>query len=106
MSRYQEPWGICQRSGLRVPLSRLVNDGQVPALRVDPRWRDEKHPQETPTPVREELAVMHAAPERDNPIDFQDGFVVVREGELIGDTLLLINDEVEDQQQLLEVDRQ
>jgi hypothetical protein len=77
---------------------------------VHPRWYEEKHPQETPTArTAEKIAVRNPAPELDRPEDFIDGFVLNNECDefnRIGQSFLTISDEAEDQQQLLEVDRQ
>lgn len=56
MSRYPEPWGICQRSGNRLPLSKLRRDGQT-GLLVDPRWWDPRHPQERPAIVKDDVGI-------------------------------------------------
>lgn len=77
MRRYPGPWGICQRSGRRMPLDKLVRDGQTKLL-VDPRWYDQKHPQETPARVREEIAVPNASPENfTDPYYEVDGGIIV-----------------------------
>lgn len=61
------PWGICQRSGRRLPRDEMVEDGQLKGLLVDPRWYEPQHPQERPARVKEEIAVRRPASENTDP---------------------------------------
>ncbi len=57
--------GICDRSGIKAPLKKLVPDGDSPGLMVLPEWRDEKNPQERPIRIKENIAVSNPRPDRD-----------------------------------------
>lgn len=58
--------GICQRSGKKLPLKQLVEDGDIPGLLVDPDWRDISHPAERPIRTKEGIALRKPAPDTDN----------------------------------------
>jgi len=62
-ARGRKAWGICQRSGQRVLLDRLVRDGHNPGLLVAPEWWEPKHPQEFPPPMDEAIALYRPSPE-------------------------------------------
>ncbi len=57
--------GICDRSGIKAPLRKLVPDGDKPGLMVLPEWRDVKNPQERPIRIKEHIAVTNPRPDRD-----------------------------------------
>ena len=56
----------CQRSGDKIPYSKLVEDGYTPGLMVSPEWRDEAHPAERPIRMREGIALKRPSPDIDN----------------------------------------
>ena len=59
------PWGICGRSGRRLRRVDMVFDGEFPQMLVDPRWREEPHPQEKPSIKKpQEIRVRRPAPDR------------------------------------------
>lgn len=54
--------GYCARSGKKMLLSEMVEDGYYPGLLVDPEWRDAEHPLDTPTIFVDETVVDRPAP--------------------------------------------
>ena len=56
--------GICDRSRRKVPIGRLVEDPNVPGLRVLPQDRDEFDPYRLQPPAAEDITVRFARPER------------------------------------------
>lgn len=57
--------GECARSGRKMKLRDMVEDGEYPGLMVDPAWRETKHPLETLGPVDDPVALRRPAPRRD-----------------------------------------
>lgn len=62
--------GICQRSGRKMRYVDMVMDGYYPWLRVDPRWREERHPQERLPSGKDPTALYRPAP--DNEVDARE----------------------------------
>lgn len=60
----RKAWGECARSGRRMLLKDMTFDGRFPNLRVDPAWREEKHPQENLPKVSDGIALHRPAPQR------------------------------------------
>lgn len=60
----RKAWGECARSGRRMLLKDMTFDGRYPNLRVDPAWREEKHPQENLPKVSDGIALFRPAPQR------------------------------------------
>ena len=58
--------GICARSGRKMKLCDMVEDGNYPGLLVDPDWRDIKHEQERPVDVSDAEALRRPAPDTDD----------------------------------------
>lgn len=58
--------GICGRSGRKMPLSQMVQDGQIPGMMVDPAWRDMKNPQEKSIPLGDAVTLRKPAPDVDD----------------------------------------
>lgn len=58
--------GICARSGIKMRLLDMVEDGYKPGLMVHPAWRDEKHPQERPVKATDPQALKRPAPDVDD----------------------------------------
>ncbi len=61
--------GECARSGIKMLRRNMVEDGQFPGLLVHPRWKEDKHPQETPPDVDDPIAIYRPAPEQSVPED-------------------------------------
>ena len=59
-------WGRCQRCGDRVRYLELVNDQQVPGLRVCPSCYDIKHPAEKPVKLDDGIALRRPSPDNDD----------------------------------------
>lgn len=57
-------WGICARSGKRVYLKDMVEDGQTGML-VAKDWYEPKHPQETVEVYDDPVALYRPAPDPD-----------------------------------------
>src|SRR5438105_387515 len=62
-ARGSRAWGICASSGRKMLLKDLVFDGRFPNMRVDPAWREDKHPQETLPRVEDPVALYRPSPE-------------------------------------------
>jgi hypothetical protein len=61
-------WGECQRSGRKMLLRDMIEDGRYPGLMVDPAWREDKHPSEEPlTDIDDPIALRNPAPELSKP---------------------------------------
>lgn len=58
--------GICARSGRKMLLRDMVFDGYYPWLRVDPKWREERHPQERLPRVNDPVALYRPAPDAES----------------------------------------
>ena len=58
--------GTCARSGRKMKLSDMVQDGYKPGLMVDPAWRDTRHPAERPVNMEEGIALRRPAPDIDD----------------------------------------
>lgn len=59
-------YGECARSGKRVPIDQLVEDGQMKGMKVARDWYDPRHPQlDQPQLTRERHKVI--APELSKP---------------------------------------
>ena len=56
----------CQRSGDKIPYSKLVEDGYTPGLMVSPEWRDTAHPAERPVRLKEGIALRRHSPDIDD----------------------------------------
>ncbi|MBX3504408.1 MAG: hypothetical protein KF895_02940 [Parvibaculum sp.] len=70
MSRYargEKAWGECARSGQRMLLKNMVEDGHIPGLMVHPDWWEPKHPQERVISVTDPQALHRPAPELSKP---------------------------------------
>lgn len=72
-------WGECARSGRRMLLKDMTFDGYYPNLRVDPAWREERHPQEQLPKVTDAIALHQPAPP-----NLPQPSTPVLEGELAG----------------------
>jgi hypothetical protein len=59
--------GECGRSGRKMLLRRMVEDGYTPGLMVDPNWYDPPHPQEDPVVTTDAVALEKPAPEQSVP---------------------------------------
>jgi len=55
--------GVCARSGRKMRLSDMVEDGYLPGLMVDPAWREPEEPQETFITPIDEASVDNPSPE-------------------------------------------
>lgn len=66
-ARGDKAWGWCQRCGLRALLKDLVFDGYYPEMRVHPKCRDDRHPQERLTPIKDAQALYRPSPEPGGP---------------------------------------
>lgn len=59
-------WGYCGRSGRRLLLRDMVEDGHIPGLMVDPEFYEPVHPREQiPVPGDDPQALRYPAPRRD-----------------------------------------
>lgn len=58
-------WGECARSGRRMHLKDMVPDGDIEGILVAPRWREPSDPQESFTPLIDNVTVQHPAPDLD-----------------------------------------
>lgn len=58
--------GICGRSGKKMLLKDMVEDGDIKGLLVDPAWRDIAHPADKPVDLSEGIALKKPAPDTDN----------------------------------------
>lgn len=71
MAKFASPartWGECARSGKRMLLKDMVQDGYQPGLMVAPEYYDPVHPQEKLQPIgADAIAVKHPAPDLDRP---------------------------------------
>lgn len=56
--------GICDRSRRKVPLEKLVEDPNVPGLRVLPQDRDEFDPYRLPPPAADHITLRFTRPEQ------------------------------------------
>lgn len=64
----KKAWGLCQRSGKRVLLRDLVEDGRSPGLLVAPDWYDAPHPlEEEPFKGADRIALYRPSPEGRRP---------------------------------------
>lgn len=61
----KKAWGICQRSGKRVPYDDLVEDGYIKGLLVARDWYEPPHPQDTPVSVSDPVGLYRPSPEED-----------------------------------------
>lgn len=66
-ARGDKAWGECGRSGKRVRLNAMVEDGQIEGLLVAPEWYERKHPLETLQDVDDPVALAEPAPEISKP---------------------------------------
>lgn len=66
-ARGSRAWGECQRSGRKMLLRDMVEDGQVQGLLVDPEYYEPKHPQEAVPLVDDPIALYKPAPELSEP---------------------------------------
>lgn len=55
--------GECARSGRKMRLASMVEDGYYPGLLVDPQWRETRHPLERLPEVSDPVALRKPAPE-------------------------------------------
>lgn len=62
-ARGDKAWGECARSGKRVRLNAMVEDGQLEGMLVAPEWYEPKHPLEIPQDVDDPVALAEPAPE-------------------------------------------
>jgi len=62
-ARGDKAWGECARSGRRLLLRDMVQDGRYPGMLVDPDWWEGEHPQEKPVKVDDPVALRRPAPE-------------------------------------------
>ncbi|MGZ8432766.1 MAG: hypothetical protein ACXWYM_00280 [Candidatus Binatia bacterium] len=60
-ARGNKAWGRCARSGRRMLINRMVEDGRFPGLLVDPNWRESKHPQDELMPIDGDPVSLHRA---------------------------------------------
>lgn len=65
----RKAWGFCGRCGLRALLHDLVFDGYFPNMRVHPACRDDRHPQELLTPLKDAQALWRPSPEPGGPTE-------------------------------------
>jgi len=63
-ARGSHAWGECERSGKKMLLSRMVEDGYDIGLMVDPVFYDPPHPQDVPATAGEAVALERPAPPR------------------------------------------
>ena len=61
----ENAWGICGRSGKRMLLKDMVEDGDIPGLLVSPEWYEPEHPQERPVEAYDAQALRRTAPDTD-----------------------------------------
>lgn len=81
LSRQFDRYPYCGRSGFRLPLSQLVEDGSVRGMFVDRRWADEPHPQDYPQmPGPDGGAKGRPAPSQD-PVEAYEQVELVIEGQ-------------------------
>lgn len=67
-ARGNKAWGECARSGKRVLLREMVEDGYIPGLMVARDWYEPAHPQDIPiTDIADPVALLHPAPEQSTP---------------------------------------
>lgn len=67
-ARGRHAWGECQRCGFRVRYLSMVEDGDIPGLRVCRTCYEPAHPQENPPPVGPDaIALERPAPELSVP---------------------------------------
>ena len=59
-----QAWGECERSGKKMLLSEMVEDGYDKGLMVHPDFYDPEHPQDTPADAGEAVALRRPAPPR------------------------------------------
>lgn len=62
-----QAWGECQRSGKKMLLKDLVEDGYYPGLLVAPDWYEPRHPQERLKEVSDPIALEKPAPDLSKP---------------------------------------
>lgn len=68
--------GECGRSGRKMKLRDMVEDGNTPGLMVDPSWYEPKHPQEEVVVGTDATALERPAPEQSVPDDEGDAVPV------------------------------
>lgn len=61
----RKAWGLCARSGRRMLLKNMVEDGETHLL-VDPAWRDTYHPQKKIVNLEEGIALKRPAPNNED----------------------------------------
>lgn len=58
----KQAWGECQRSGIKMLLKDMVEDGYQKGLMVHPDFYEAPHPQDTPARAGEGIALRRPAP--------------------------------------------
>lgn len=66
-ARGKKAYGECGRSGKRVRLSDMVEDGQTEGMLVAADWYEPKHPQEIEPDLTDPEALARPAPELSTP---------------------------------------
>jgi hypothetical protein len=64
----RDAWGECGRSGDRVRLNDMVEDGYVKGLMVSRRWYEPPDPRKDPQPIVDSIALRNPSPELDREI--------------------------------------
>jgi hypothetical protein len=69
----RKAWGVCQRTDRKVPLDRIIEDGEIPGLLVDRNDADKPHPQRRLMQIPPDLPPTRPSP----PLDAEHATVKI-----------------------------